>query len=686
LWREEGIMKNTQVSKQSLLMAAVLCLGFSQQLSATVNFHNRSSMIAIKSTNSLLRVNTASAITGWSEESIVKEFGNNAATSWIGTYTDGIVVSRAGGGAHTNLVYSNSNALRNIRNNSNALLRLTRNNSNALLRLTRNNSNAILVCCKNLSNALLRLTTNNSNAIIANGPGGASLAAATSNALLYLTKNLSNSIIVLDRKERTDSNALLYLTKNLSNALLACCNNNSNAILVLNSKERTDSNALLYLTKNLSNALLACCNNNSNALLYLTKNLSNSIIVLDSKERTDSNALLYLTKNLSNALLACCNNNSNALLYLTNNLSNSIIVLDRKERTDSNAMLQLTTNNSNALLSCCKNNSNTLLRLTTNNSQAIILLFAGTGNLIIPGPTYTLQKNFVVSVDSTVSVTGHTVLDGNGHAFDFARQAGNFNISAGKNLILTDVVLKNFTDGSITLGAGASVVFGEGTIIELPDMQTLTSNMTFSGTTLIEGFGNKIMMGNSVITVRPGGRLTMQDIFVEGLKQNNIRCQGTSASLKLKNAVLCLSNDYSFTSGRILFEMDVRMVGTNVFGYRPTNASSKILPCSRLMMDIGTTFSYAPVSANRDLLGMADRSSVFFLNGCTVQSTVTGMRLTNGTLVVDHKNQFYNTGALSASEAIAFGNGTAANDLAVEILPGGKIQLQSGELVYANAS
>ena len=639
MWREEGIMKNTQVSKQSLLMAAVLCLGFSQQLSATVNFHNRSSMIAIKSTNSLLRVNTASAITGWSEESIVKEFGNNAATSWIGTYTDGIVVSRAGGGAHTNLVYSNSNALRNIRNNSNALLRLTRNNSNALLRLTRNNSNAILVCCKNLSNALLRLTTNNSNAIIANGPGGASLAAATSNALLYLTKNLSNSIIVLDRKERTDSNALLYLTKNLSNALLACCNNNSNAILVLN-----------------------------------------------SKERADSNALLYLTKNLSNALLACCNNNSNALLYLTNNLSNSIIVLDRKERTDSNAMLQLTTNNSNALLSCCKNNSNTLLRLTTNNSQAIILLFAGTGNLIIPGPTYTLQKNFVVSVDSTVSVTGHTVLDGNGHAFDFARQAGNFNISAGKNLILTDVVLKNFTDGSITLGAGASVVFGEGTIIELPDMQTLTSNMTFSGTTLIEGFGNKIMMGNSVITVRPGGRLTMQDIFVEGLKQNNIRCQGTSASLKLKNAVLCLSNDYSFTSGRILFEMDVRMVGTNVFGYRPTNASSKILPCSRLMMDIGTTFSYAPVSANRDLLGMADRSSVFFLNGCTVQSTVTGMRLTNGTLVVDHKNQFYNTGALSASEAIAFGNGTAANDLAVEILPGGKIQLQSGELVYANAS
>jgi hypothetical protein len=610
-------MKNTQVSKQSLLMAAVLCLGFSQQLSATVNFHNRSSMIAIKSTNSLLRVNTASAITGWSEESIVKEFGNNAATSWIGTYTNGIVVSRAGGGAHTNLVYSNSNALRNIRNNSNALLRLTRNNSNALLRLTRNNSNAllrltrnnsnaILVCCKNLSNALLRLTTNNSNAIIANGSGWASFAAATSNALLYLTKNLSNSIIVLDRKQRTDSNALLYLTKNLSN----------------------------------------------------------SIIVLDRKERTDSNALLYLTKNLSN----------------------SIIVLDRKERTDSNAMLRLTTNNSNALLYCCKNNSNTLLRLTTNNSQAIILLFAGTGNLIIPGPTYTLQKNFVVSVDSTVSVTGHTVLDGNGHAFDFARQAGNFNISAGKNLILTDVVLKNFTDGSITLGAGASVVFGEGTIIELPDMQTLTSNMTFSGTTLIEGFGNKIMMGNSVITVRPGGRLTMQDIFVEGLKQNNIRCQGTSASLKLKNAVLCLSNDYSFTSGRILFEMDVRMVGTNVFGYRPTNASSKILPCSRLMMDIGTTFSYAPVAANRDLLGMADRSSVFFLNGCTVQSTVTGMRLTKGTLVVDHKNQFYNTGALSASEAIAFGNGTAANDLAVEILPGGKIQLQSGELVYANAS
>jgi hypothetical protein len=297
-----------------------------------------------------------------------------------------------------------------------------------------------------------------------------------------------------------------------------------------------------------------------------------------------------------------------------------------------------------------------------------------------------MLRDHVVSVDSTVSVTGNATLQGNGHAFDFAKATGNFTIAAGKHLVLTNVVLRNYADGAITLGAGASVTFGEGTCVLLSDMQGLTSNMTFSGATLLQGFGNKIMMNNSTISVCPGGRLTLQDVFVDGLKNFNVQAQGDSASVKFKNAVLCLESDYSFTSGRILFDMDVQVVGTSTFGYRPTQQGSGILSCSKLVFETGLTFSYAPVAADRDLLGMVDRSSVLCMNGCTVRSTTTGMRLTNGTLIVDHKNQFFNTGATSVSEAIAFGNGTAANDLGIEILPGGKIQVKSCQLAYQNTN
>jgi hypothetical protein len=558
-----------------LLIASVMFLSVVPDASGTINFHNRSSMIAMKASNSVLKVRTASQVTGWNLESIVRDFGNNASTSWVETYTNNVVVSTAGGAARTNLLYATSNAV---------------------------------------------------NA----GTGGSSaLAIATSNALLYLIKN--------------------------------------------------ESNANLRMFKNNSSALLYCCKNNSNALLRLFANNSNAIVgggATSTLARTTSNALLFLVKNESNSNLRMFASNSNALLYCCKN--------------NSNALLRLFANNSNALLSCCKNSSNSTLRFFTNNSNAITLVNnivqTGGGNLVIPGPTYTMTRQVVASVDSTVSVTGNTTLDGNGHVFDFTKQAGNFSVAAGKHLVFTDVVLRNYSEGAISLGAGATVTFGQGTCIELEDMQSLASNMTFSGNAVVQGFGNKIMMNNSVISVNPGGRLTLQDIFIEGLKQFNIRAQGNTASVKFKNAILCLSHDYSFTSGRILFEMDVHMVGTNTFGYRPTNVNSKILPCSKLLLDTGLTISYAPVAANRDLLGMADRSSVLYLNGCTVRSTTTGMRLTNGTLIVDHKNQFFNTGATSPSQAIAFGNGTAANDLGIEIMPGGRIQLQSGQLAYQNTN
>ncbi len=341
--------------------------------------------------------------------------------------------------------------------------------------------------------------------------------------------------------------------------------------------------------------------------------------------------------------------------------------------------------NSNTLLSLTKNNSNTFLRLIKNISDSLVGVDVDP-NLIIGGPTFTMSRSYEVSTDGTVSVTGNTTLNGNGHTFNFSKSSASFSISASKYLILKNVVLKNFENGSISLGGGASVIFGEGTRIELEDAQNLTTNMTFSGNAIVQGFGNKITMNNSVISVLPGGTLTLQDLFVDGLKSNNIRAMGNNASVKFKNSILSLASDYSFTSGRILFEMDVKLVGTNTFGYRPTNAGSKILARSRLTLDTGVTFSYAPVAANRDLLGMTDRSSILSLNGCTLKSTTTGMRLINGLLVIDHKNQVYNDGAISASEAIAFGNGTPANDLSIEILPGGRLLLNTGQLAYQNAS
>ncbi len=328
--------------------------------------------------------------------------------------------------------------------------------------------------------------------------------------------------------------------------------------------------------------------------------------------------------------------------------------------------------------------------MTTNNSNAIIvlsdLISGGGGHIIIPGPTYTATRNIDVSVDSTVTVTGNVRFYGNGHVVDFGKSSANFIVNAGKFIVFENVILKNLASDSISLGAGANVVYGNGTCVEYNDTDNLSMNMTFSGTTLFEACCKRIKMNNSLFRVLPGGNLTVHGTLLDGLKGSNVRAEANWSTINFKNSHLYLSSDYSFTTGKILFEMDVEIAGTNKFVYAPTNSGSKILSHSKLILDTGLTFSYSPSSSNRGLLGMEDASSVLFLNGCSVHSTLTGMRLTKGTLIVDHKNKFYNPGATSLSQAIAFGDGTASNDLGIEIMPGGRIQVQSGQLAYQNAS
>ena len=192
----------------------------------------------------------------------------------------------------------------------------------------------------------------------------------------------------------------------------------------------------------------------------------------------------------------------------------------------------------------------------------------------------------------------------------------------------------------------------------------------------------------------------------------------------LDNIELTLSRSYSFTTGSLRFEHDVVVTGSQVFTYL-TRKSSTIASNSTLLFDIGSTFNYAPTGVGstdgsffsqteiqdlasglsdnfgvarsttklfpeipKDLLVMTDKSSRLFLNGCTLKSSQAGLRLTKGTLVVDHKNFFqnYNNPNKRREMAITFGNGVTADDLDVEIFPGGSIDLQEGMLDYNNVN
>lgn len=520
----------------SNLFVLMLIFSFfvSGNLSANLTFSNRSSAIAIKGSNSKLKLNNVSKVSGWSQESIVKDFGHNSPSSWVEGYSNGVVIAQSGGTniPSSNLVYSNSYAIAyGIRGNS--------------------------------------------------------------NAILYL-----ESII------RTDSNAFAYGIRNNSNAIV---NGGGSSALSIH---------------------------NSNAILYL-----------GDVVRTDSNAFAYGIRN-----------NSNTIVYLNDKINTSTISIP--------AIVQRITNNSNAIIWLDKE---------------MQTIDHGPNNITINTATYTMLYDYFLSDDHMLDIQGSCEFDGGGHFMHFAQDNANvLRITAASNVVLKNVVLKNFNDTAVQLGAGATLTFGDGVIVQLNDEQTVSRPWIFDGDTAINGFGNTLNLGFQNIQIMQGGNLTIQNSSIQGLFENNLRCVG-NASITLKDSNLHTDRDYSFTSGSFEIAGDVVLSGTSTFNYL-TNRQSIIDSSSAFILIGGIRFNYAPITDNRDLIAMQDATSNLYLRGCEINSSTTGMRLTKGTLFVEDKNFFLNTGATSLSEGICFGNGTFEDNLSLSILPGASIEVVDGIL------
>lgn len=340
--------------------------------------------------------------------------------------------------------------------------------------------------------------------------------------------------------------------------------------------------------------------------------------------------------------------------------------------------------------------------LVRNNSNAIVWLDKqmqtidhGPNSIRINALTYTMSHDYFLSNDHILNIQSGGVIDGGGHFINFAKDNANIlNIADSCNVILENMVLKNFNDTAVQLGVGSSLIFGDGVSIELYDVHTLSKPWRFQGNATINGFGNALDLGSESICALHGGTLTIENVEIKGLYENNLQCfHDATIILKNDNLNTLIESDYvdgifSFTSGALIFDQTVKFRG--VFEYQ-TDQSSIIRQNSKLIFEplypIYMPPSYTPLSifvydpsvANRDLIVMDDFSSELHLNGCALISSETGMRLTNGSIFVDGKNYIMPEG-LSLPESICFGNGDANHDVFVNINPGASLDIMQGAL------
>ncbi len=580
--------------------------------------------------------------------------------------------------------------------NSRALLFGDRLNSRALVYGDRANSTALLFGDRVNSRALVYGDRVNSRALVSfeQLPNTIpTLIRTMSNALVYgnklvktfpkLIRTMSNTLVYDDKLVKT----LPKLIRTMSNTLVY----DDKLVKTLPKLIRTMSNTLVYddklvktfpkLIRTMSNALKYGDRVNSNTLLSRISprfTISTNAVGFTPDDstfiRTISNALLYSDRVNSRALVYGDRVNSTALVY--GDLNSEGLEIDSElVRTMSNALLYGDRVNSKALVYG--------LKVISASVQALNVQTFPTPGISSINGDYNQTFDVWISNDEPVNITTNSIVNGQGHSWTFVRnQAGIVTVDDGVTVEFRNVVFKDFSDKVFSLAGNAEVIFGDGTVIELADAEVLSRDWTFAGNAAINGFGNPLDLASSQITAKAGSSLSIQNTLLLNVKKSNIHVDHNGL-LKLNESKLCLSQDFSFTTGRFNIENDVTISGTCDFMYTTTSASM-IKSNGTLILTNGINFNYQPGVENKDLIHMEDVTSIMFLKGCSLTSSTAGMRLTNGTLCVESRNYLFNDGAVNASQGFVLGNGILDNDLHIEILPGGSLDLQSGSLSYDN--
>ncbi len=439
--------------------------------------------------------------------------------------------------------------------------------------------------------------------------------------------NNSNVLANLSTLTVNNSNATAPLPRQIIN--------DSSTLISLTTLTRVDSNLILYLhrlEKNNSNAIVSAINTNN----LLVRSNSQAIVNLSILVNANSNVIAAssaLAKTTSTAIIG-------AQKSIRHN-SSTIITISRLNRTTSNLINSLATQY-NAIAQTVATHSHFVAHSTIN------------------GKLYFYKAGFDVSYLKTLSLNTPVPVSGN-----ISLNSNNKNVTNGGTLSLGgDLYL-----GSNAYLTGGGFIAGNNYSLQITGSITLPSNSTWQITSnlLINGNDNTLAFGpEAQILLNPNVSVTLKNMHIKTSPTNPnipiLKCVDQTGILTLDNVTIDLANDFSFRTGRLFFNNDVRFTGTSCFIYQSW-MQSYVMPQSLLTFDPGTTLYYYPSSTNQDLLKLVDESAGIYLkgSGTTLQTTLTGMRLTKGRLWLDNKVTITTTATTNLSSVTSLFTTAVAN-------------------------
>lgn len=373
---------------------SILSLSTSINLFGTLKFVSRTSNIVLdQQPGTRVGLRKVSQITGFSQDSIIKEYGNNSPTSWTESYTAGVQIGYGRRHQPSNMVYNNSNAFT-------AIVSLAIHNSNTVAQLPRQIIND--------SSTLIKWT---------------SFARTDSNLLVYLS-----------RLEKNNSNALLSGI-NLNQSTLTAIKNDSNALIGLLPLTRANSSVIIKLNRLIKQ--------NSSAIVAF-KNAQGTLI------RTTSNAIVKFGRNTDIAI-----QNSNTTVYFKNNFVQIISNHSRFQATTTIAHPAYYQNgitvDAGKTLSIANpihingrfNLSGTgILSLMSDFTLNSDCYLTNGGIIKGNGFTFAFTSSLAVPDNKTITISGNTIIEGYDNVLGFGARS-QLILSSNTTLTIKNTILRN---------------------------------------------------------------------------------------------------------------------------------------------------------------------------------------------------------------------------------------------------
>jgi hypothetical protein len=309
--------------------------------------------------------------------------------------------------------------------------------------------------------------------------------------------------------------------------------------------------------------------------------------------------------------------------------------------------------------------SGTIVKINGGDVKTTSGVGAGAG-LVIDTASYGFSLNFHTSSAASVELNNDTpvtpkaiAVNGNGHFLSFPDKAGSYLILDGNvQASFTNLVFKDFDPASITYGdANTTLSFGDDSFLEVNKNLIIESGdkpWSFVGNATVDGNNTTLMLNKaSGITVTGAKTLTLKNMRIVSTVVDSMKCLTDTAKINLENVEMVMQQSgFDFDTGDLDINGRVTLVGSAINAIDPNstftlstkgdltigeNANLIIQPDTTFVYDIDPTDdagSLTPATDSKRHIKFAYPSSILTLDGCTLQSTDTGIGFDFGTIQI----------------------------------------------------